>query len=277
MRPITFITLATCLLLAACASQTRPGGGWYLLKWIEQPGKRGPSTLADAADQVQFEKVGAYTEAEDAASFAQQTSIIQEGDLVAYRKSLGHATVQVLTGNINDIAYQVLRYGHLAIVVREPDDSGALRLFSSQSFEGPNTKEGLDTLKKHDWDVYRLNQWPRMNTQRLSEFVKLSREKAGKWNGYDFTGMFGLWNANLTPRKPDEIGQEYICSSVVVTALYYAGIELDAIQRGGVLDLVSPQQVVSSRGRVVDLPDLTLGVECANCSDNSRMELSELP
>jgi hypothetical protein len=41
-----------------------------------------------------------------------------------------------------------------------------------------------------------------------------------------------------------------------VAALYYSGLELDAVQRNGVLDLVSPKQVVTSKGMIIALPDV---------------------
>ena len=70
--------------------------------------------------------------------------------------------------------------------------------------------------------------------------------------------MFGLWNSNLTPAQPDEIGHDYICSTAVVAALYYAGLELDAVRNWGYLDLCSPKQVVSSRGRILPPPKARL-------------------
>ena len=70
--------------------------------------------------------------------------------------------------------------------------------------------------------------------------------------------MFGLWNSGIEPSHPEEIGQDYICSTVVVAALHYAGIKLDAVNRGGLLDLISPAQVVKSDGCLVPLPQVII-------------------
>jgi hypothetical protein len=103
----------------------------------------------------------------------------------------------------------------------------------------------------------------------LNEFIQLAMKKAGHWYVYDFSGMFGMWNSNLKPNKPDEIGHDYICSTIVLTALYYSGLELDAYRRGGLLDLVTPAQVIESKGRLITPPEATLDVEQAQHGDGS--------
>ncbi|MBA19362.1 MAG: hypothetical protein CMO70_06530, partial [Verrucomicrobiales bacterium] len=47
----------------------------------------------------------------------------------------------------------------------------------------------------------------------------------------------------------DDIGGGYICSTAVVSALYYAGVELDNMRSSSYIDLVSPKQVFTSEGR----------------------------
>ena len=143
-------------------------------------------------------------------------------------------------------------------MVKDPKKRGKLRLFSSHSFKGPNIKEDIDTLADHSWDAYRLDKWNRVDKGRFYEFIDLCIDKAGNWAGYDFTGMFGLWNAGIEPHHPDEIGNDYICSTVVVAALHYAGLKLDAVNRDGLLDLISPAQVVKSQGRFVPIPDVKI-------------------
>lgn len=81
-----------------------------------------------------------------------------------------------------------------------------------------------------------------------------------------FSGMFGLWNSNLSPKNPDDVGYDYICSTVVLTALYYAGLELGANRRDGILDLVTPAQVVDSKGRFIPLPDMAVEVVAVQSS-----------
>jgi hypothetical protein len=90
--------------------------------------------------------------------------------------------------------------------------------------------------------------------------VRVAVARAQGWKGYDFSGMLGLWSSNLRPRSPREVGQDYICSSIVAAVFYYSGLELDAIRRQ-TLELLTPQQVVSSRGRIVALPRVELVVE----------------
>lgn len=241
-----------CFILVGC--QSTPQRGWYVLRWMEKPSAKGPSTRVGSNDlRTRFDQVDRFTEGEG--DFAQVRRRLQEGDLVAYRMGKIESALSVSKGHLNSLGYQILDYGHLAIVVQENGSSGGLALFSSQSFVGANTKEGVDTLEYHSFDVYRLDQWDQVSKSRFYEFVQLAKKKTGKWYGYDFSGMFGLWNSNLKPDDPKSIGHDYICSTVVLASLYYAGIELDAAQRGGILDLVTPKQVVASRGRIIEVPD----------------------
>ena len=237
--------------------------GWFVLKWMEKPSANGPSKQASPEDLAQFKQVHAFDHSADDAAYKITIDQLREGDVLAYRMGKWEARKKIFTGKLNNVAYRLYKYGHLAIVVRDPEDMSKLRIFSSESFKGPNMREGLDTLRTHSFDVYRLDKWARLDTARLNEFVQLSMEKAGHWYGYDFSGMFGLWNSNLKPNKPDEIGHDYICSTIVLTALYYSGLELDAYQRGGLLDLVTPAQVVASKGRLIKPPEGTLDVELA--------------
>jgi hypothetical protein len=225
--------------LAACApsASEKKNDGWHTLRWVEKPSSRGVSQQAAPKDTL------------------------REGDLVAYWMKKGEARRAIMKGNFNSIGYRLLSYGHLAIVVKDPDNNNKLRLFSSQSFKGANIREDIDTLKDHSWDSYRLNQWNRVDKKRLYEFVDIAQSKAGHWAGYDFSGMFALWNSNLKPIQSHKIGHDYICSTVVVAALYYSGLELDAVQREGLLDLVSPKQVVTSKGRIIPLPEVKLIAE----------------
>jgi len=256
------MSLLLLLALSGCTSAPHKEGGWFALRWMEWPNMQaGPSTKATEADRTRFEVVDSYDYNTDKALFEQKVADLREGDLIAYRMGLVESTLRLLTGDIAKASYGMFKYGHLAIVVADPADGSQLRLFSSESFKGANLDEGLDSLKSHRFDVYRLDQWDRVDIERFHEFVRMARHKAGHWFGYDFTGMFGMWNSNLRPSNTEEIGREYICSTVVVAALYYSGIELDAIQRGGIIDVVTPLQVVASRGRVIRPPQGEWAVE----------------
>ena len=248
--------------IAACAPNAgeNKNEGWHTLRWVEKPSSRGVSQQADPKDRTQFDFVTSFDQSQPD-TFEARKATLREGDLVAYWMKKDEARRAIMKGNFNSIGYRLLSYGHLAIVVKDPENHNKLRLFSSQSFKGANIREDIDTLKDHSWDSFRLDQWQRVDRKRLYEFVKVAQSKAGHWAGYDFSGMFALWNSNLKPTHSHKIGHDYICSTVVVAALYYSGLELDAVQRQGLLDLVSPKQVVTSKGRIIPLPDVKLEVE----------------
>lgn len=256
------IAAVSLLFLAACAPHTndQQNQGWHTLRWLEKPSSSGVSQQADPKDRTQFDMITRFDQAERE-TFESQKTTLREGDLVAYWMKKGEARRAIFKGNLNSIGYRLLSYGHLAIVVKDPENKNKLLLFSSQSFKGANIHEDIDTLKDHSWDSYRLDQWNRVDKNRLYEFMEVAQSKAGHWAGYDFSGMFALWNSNLKPSHSHKIGHDYICSTIVVAALYYSGLELDAVQRDGLLDLVSPKQVVSSKGRIIELPDVKLEVD----------------
>lgn len=231
-------------------------GDWVILKWMEKPARNGPSTLAKPEDRTEFRRVVSFDHREyNDKSWQAVKNILEEGDLIAYKEDKWEARTKIfLKGELNKIGYRLFKYGHAAIVVRDPDDGRTFRLLSTQSFKGPNIREDIDTLKYYSWDSYRLNRWDRVDKKRFYEFIDLVQKKAGTWYGYDFSGMFGLWNSNLNPSSPEDVGYEYMCSTVIVAALYYAGVELDASQRHGVLDIITPLQLVRSTGRVISLP-----------------------
>ncbi|MGH7771533.1 MAG: hypothetical protein ACREQA_04795 [Candidatus Binatia bacterium] len=226
---------------------------WLILKWIEKPPKNGSSTLAKLEDGTEFVQLFSYNKGEhDNESWPVIRQNLKEGDVIAYRKGAWEARKEIfLKGHLNSIGYRLLEYGHMAIVVGDPDDENILRLLSSEAFKGPNIREDLDALKDYSWDVYRLTQWDRLDKKRFYEFISLVLKKAEKWYGYDFLGMFGLWNSNLQPSKPENIGRDYICSTVILAALHYAGVELNASSRNGIAGVVTPLQLVRSKGRIV--------------------------
>ncbi|HEU4343487.1 MAG TPA: hypothetical protein VFU31_18210 [Candidatus Binatia bacterium] len=248
------ITLSLVLWLGA--SPLAADAQWLLLDWMEQPASDGPSTLSRAEDRTEFLQTLTFTSRNhNQESWQKIKERLSEGDVIAYREESWYAGLQILLlARLNKLPYALFKYGHLAMVVKDPDDENSLRLLSSWSFKGPNISEDLDSLKYHNWDAYRLNQWERVNKERLDDFVRLVRAKAGQWYGYDFIGMFGLWNSNIRPSSSQEIGQDYTCVTVVAAALHFAGVELDAYKRHGIADIVTPLQIVRSRGRIVVVP-----------------------
>ena len=180
---------------------------------------------------------------------------LKVGDVIAYRKEKWSARRELFAeGKFPVIGYRLFRYGHLAIVVDDPKVPGRKVLFTSQSRKGVNMEEDVDSLRTHNWDSWRLEKWRRIDKDRIREGVLRCQQKGGHFFGYDFTGMFALWNENLKPEQVEDFGNEYICSTAVVTLLYYGGFESDATPRRG-LDLITPYQVVRARGRFVKPPD----------------------
>ncbi len=246
-----FIVLAL-LMTSACATPPAQEGGWFVLKWMEKPGTVKQLDRPEAQEnQTQFSQIASYDPDNASESLEETLSKLHEGDVIAYRLGPWEARRKIVTGDLAKIGYRLFKYGHLAIVVHDPDDAAALRLFSSQSFRGANIREGLDSLQGHRFDVYRLEHAERIDGRRLAEFVRVAREKGGNVFGYDFVGMFGLWNSRLKPGNPEEVGNSYICSTVVATALYYAGVDMNVSSRRGMLDIVTPLQVVEGRGRFI--------------------------
>jgi hypothetical protein len=241
-----------------------------VLRWIERPNAHGPSHDAKPEDLTEFTEITKYDESN--VKFDSIKKQLREGDIVAFRMTRAAARAGLLRGQVKLAGYDLLTYGHLGILVKDRMDPEKLVIFSSESFVGPNTREGIDSLEHLHWDLYRLNQWDRVDKQRLYEFVKVVEKKAGHWYGYDFSGMFGLWNSNLTPRDAASVGHDYVCSTVVLAALYYSGVELDAVRNNGYLDICTPLQVVSSKGRITTPPAVRLTAKDQRTSGTIRLD-----
>jgi hypothetical protein len=230
----------------------KPRGGIFLFRWLERPSKSRAVQQADPQDRGRFAYAGSFDPEDGEETFGKIVADLREGDVIAYRMKRWESLKGVLKGQLNQVGYHILEYGHLAILVGE--EGGGPRIFSSESFKGPNEDEGLTTLRTHRWDIFRLDQPERLDRTRLREFADLAMQKAGHWYGYDFVGMFGLWNTTLKPDQPKQVRRAYICSTVVVAALHYAKVETSAVNRKGMLDLVSPRQVVASHCRYLEEP-----------------------
>jgi hypothetical protein len=247
VKSLLFILLVLCLAGFAC---TQSGRGLFVMRWVEKPMYTEDMQDVPEKKRLHFDKVDGYSEGEE--GFAEVMQGLREGDVIAYRMTTKESRGDVLKGRLNSVGYRVLDYGHLAILTYV-DGNETLKLLSSQAFKGPNTKEDVYTLKDHSFDVFRLNRWDKVDLDRFHDFVQKSQEKAGNWIGYDFSGMFGVWNSNLRPNDAKAIGHDYICSTIVAAALYYAGADMKVSGCAGWLDLVSPRQVVTSHGYLREL------------------------
>ncbi len=241
------LLLIICLTGVACTQSRR---GLFVMRWVEKPVYTEAMQDVPEEKRLHFDKVGGYTEEDEGFSDVMQE--LREGDVIAYRMTPKESGGDILKGRVNSVGYSVLDYGHLAILTYV-DGNETMKLLSSQAFKGPNTKEDVHTLKDHSFDVYRLNRWDKVDLDRFHDFVQKSQKKAGNWIGYDFSGMFGVWNSNLRPKEAKAIGHDYICSTIVAAALYYAGADMKVSGRAGWLDLVSPRQVVTSHGYLREL------------------------
>ena len=222
-----------------------PKPSWLQRAWVPKP-----SRLAKREDRVTFQRVSSYRRYEGKQGLMEKIRLLREGDLIT--ASLGKVESGmdfIFRRRTNYIAYTVLDYGHLDIVICDPGGSGKLVLFTCTTKEGVNAKRQLLDLDNRDWDVYRINDWQRVDQARLYEFVEIGLKRGQNSETYDNFSAVGLRNANLKPKTPEDIGGGYICSTVVAAALHYAGVELDNTRNSAYVDLVSPKQVITSKGR----------------------------
>ena len=219
--------------------------------WLQRAFVPRPSRLAEPKDRLFFEPVTSYRRNMGEAGLVEKIKLLKEGDLVA--ASLGKIESShdlIVNRRLNYIAYTVLDYGHLDIVVIDPEGSDEKVLFTCQSFEGVNAKRRLQDLDNRDWDAFRMTNWERVDRERLYEFIKIALDLGRNKDAYyDNLSAIGMRNANLKPVSKNDIGGGYICSTAVVSALYYAGVELDNMRSSSYIDLVSPKQVFTSEGR----------------------------
>ena len=76
--------------------------------------------------------------------------------------------------------------------------------------------------------------------RQMSACLLTALPQAGHWiNSFDISNRFA---SSLT-------GGGYTYSTVIAAALYYAGVELDKTRGSRQLDLVTPKQTVTSKGR----------------------------
>ena len=230
---------------------------WSFLRWMERPASSVPSSPDEPA-RVEFRQLLSFDKERLAdGGWPEVKQALKEGDVIAYWKDPWEARVGILFKlQLNSVAYKVFKYGHIAIVVSDPQNENGLRLFTSYPLTGPTTREDLDTLKYESWHAYRLTRWDRVDKKRFYEFIRIARKKTDKWYGYDLFGLVGMWNPNLQPHEPHEIAHRYICSTLIAAGLYYAGVRLEVSPRHGVADIVTPLQLVSSKGWIDSQPDV---------------------
>ena len=224
--------------------------------WIERAFVPRPSRLAEPVDRLEFERIAKFRRQTGELGLRKETALLREGDLVAARLGKIKAGSDLfLKGESYAAGYTFFKYGHLDLVLRDPGGRNQLVLFTCNGTEGVNIKRHLSDLGNRDWDVYRMKDWNRVDRERLLEFVRTTiiQEKGGE--SYDDFSALGFRNANLKPRTQADIGGGYTCSTVIAAALYYAGVELDKTRGSSHVDIVTPKQVVTSKGRFFRVPN----------------------
>ena len=103
----------------------------------------------------------------------------------------------------------------------------------------------LDWLRKQSWTIFRPS--APVDPERLREFARVSCERgADSRKAYDYSGALGFKNVTTTPDTLEEIPDEFTCVTLIQAALHYAGHPTRSIHRNGILDIVTPAQVIHS-------------------------------
>ena len=167
---------------------------------------------------------------------------IRIGDVIAFHMSHQKAWKHLSKGKIQKIPYELFSHGHLALVV---DHHGEKRLLQLAMIQAANIDDNFTYLHDKNWTLYRPTS--EINEARLDQFVttalvKLSHPK----KAYDYTGALGLHNRSTTPETNKDIAPEYTCVTLIQAALYYGGHPTRSTFRKGILDIVTPAQVIHS-------------------------------
>jgi hypothetical protein len=202
---------------------------------------------------ARFELVTSYEKGDK--NFGQVKKQIREGDLIALWMTREETSRGIFKVRLSALAYVLLKYGHLAIVVEVPGRMPPLRLYSSLPRIGSHYSNGLDNLEEKNFKVFRLDRWDELSAERLREFTNIAPKKSRKVFGYDYFAASGIWSDHLEPHNPRQIGGGYMCSTSVAAALHYAGLDLEKVGPCAACRLVSPKRVFTSEGRIISLPE----------------------
>jgi hypothetical protein len=167
---------------------------------------------------------------------------IRIGDVIAFHMPHQEAWKHLRKGKIQKIPYELFSHGHLALVV---DHHGEKRLLQLAMKQAANVDDDFTYLHDKNWTLYRPTS--EIDEARLDQFVitalaKLSHPK----KAYDYTGALGLHNRSTTPETIEDIAPEYTCATLIQAALHYGGHPTRSTFRKGILDIVTPAQVIHS-------------------------------
>lgn len=170
------------------------------------------------------------------------SDLIKTGDVIAFHMSHKEALAHLKKKEIQKIPYELFAYGHLALVVDQGDGPRLLQLAMKQA---ANIDDDFDYLTDKQWILYRPTRT--IDKDRLKEFVDHAVQKASDPKAaYDYSGALGIKNISTTPDTIEEIPSEFTCVTLIQAALHYAGHPTLSIHRKGILDVVTPAQLIHS-------------------------------
>ena len=240
----TFIICTALALISSCTTSAIHNGRLPFSLMEKPPSQR--SAKKKLTSEVQrMEKICTYHTENNQQELAQYKNRIQPGDVIAFYMSHKEAWQHLKKRNIQKVPYDLFRYGHLAIVVPDSKSNNQTKLLQLAMKQVANIDSDLSYLDDKNWVVYRP---PSIDLEKLSEFTQAVTNPAEI--GYDYSGAFGIHNAKHKPQNEAELSKEYTCCTIIVAGLNYAGYELHSTHRCGILDIVTPRQVVESWGSV---------------------------
>jgi hypothetical protein len=249
----TILIMLAAGVMSSVIGCLQPGihNGKIPFSWMEKPqSKRTATKNSNGSSQVEkMKKIVSYHAETDKDNDQTKMDQIQVGDVIAFYMSHQEAWTHLKKAKIQKVPYELFRYGHLAIVVEDHSQpNNKLKLLQLAMKQKVNVDSDLDYLKDKNWVVYRPR---KINHAKLREFVSIAKIRgSSEKKAYDYSGAFGLKNAAHKPASQDKISKKHTCCTLIVAALHYAEYELHCTRRNGLLDIVTPRQVVESWGNI---------------------------
>lgn len=255
MKKLLTLILFVSSLSIACSPKMVPHNGVFPFSTMEKPlSKRSALKKSESEQLVKLEKALTYTP-EDSANFGQITKSLKPGDIISFYMTHVEARGYLKKRKIQKIPYELFSFGHLALVVSNPETStptSDFRLLQVAMKQHSNADSKLNYLKDKSWIVYRAPAGA-IDNKKLHAFTQ--QVCANEKSTYSYTSTFGLSNKGLHPNSMSDIKDKYTCSTLVIAALHHAGFQLHSPRRNGYLDIITPRQVVDSWGSSVYPPE----------------------
>lgn len=244
--------------ITSCSTQA-PHNGLLPFSMMEKPLSKRSATFKARKSKQSPQKMTEVVRY-DAMSSTNPTDLnkartqIQAGDVIAFYMSQKTAREYLQRGAIQKTPYMLFSYGHLALVVPNPDKDinqqthSDLKLLQVAMRQAVNTSDGLEYLADKSWVVLRPPEGS-INKVHLHQFTsEVVKKGSSSQKAYHYTAAFGLWNGYHHPVTPAQISKEYTCSTLIIAALNYSGYHLYSARRYGILDIITPRQVTESWG-----------------------------